>query len=478
MPIDPQLLTQLLTQNQTQAPDPLQLAMAASSPQRAPFPGSMTPVPQPMSPMGGGPSMPQNVPMMPQPQQPPIQAPPPRDNPTKQMLKQAAATFLFSLGQGLSAAGANPQNARPAALGAAIQGGNTLDAINQERNRVMADQAMKARGLDIEKTRADASLLSEQRQAAAQEDRAKQVPIIDADGVPMTDTLGQPMMADAATAARVHAQLKTSQQRIQSNESLADAKLRWEKDKATILNPVLANNGQKYDEKTGTVVNMTEDELPLPVKAKMQRSAVLNDLADATKELAIARKNNEPLRMAIAQANAMTAQKRLELSDQRFDLSSVKTFDPALDADTRLALMTDAAGPSYQGKGGQADLALLFNHIGMTLSAQKGARVTNAEIERAITARSLPEAIQAQYDKVTSGKFLSQAERRDMVQNALISRQKIWDRVRREGRAGGLSAEPEPDPSLPKLDVSQIPQLNTKPTTAPAAPGNPFRKPK
>lgn len=88
------------------------------------------------------------------------------------------------------------------------------------------------------------------------------------------------------------------------------------------------------------------------------------------------------------------------------------------DAKLRYNLMTtnlkrSEEDPNY---GGQGDILLLFNHIGMTLSAQRGARITEAEIRRAISARDIPEGLLAMWEARTDrGKFLSPEQRREMV---------------------------------------------------------------
>ena len=95
---------------------------------------------------------------------------------------------------------------------------------------------------------------------------------------------------------------------------------------------------------------------------------------------------------------------------------------PELEADKRYLIMEEAVRhPNPQG-----DVALTFNHIGMTLSAQRGARITNAEIQRAIISRSLPEDLQALWSRVINGQFLTPQERQNMLALARHNRELIW----------------------------------------------------
>jgi len=106
----------------------------------------------------------------------------------------------------------------------------------------------------------------------------------------------------------------------------------------------------------------------------------------------------------------------------------------ALDADNRYYIMmrnTDKPTP-------QGDVALLFNHIGMTLGAQKGARITDAEIRKAMNTRSLPEDLMAKLEawgvwgyitqdkQLPPGAFLTPNQRKNMLTLAQEMREMIW----------------------------------------------------
>jgi len=124
--------------------------------------------------------------------------------------------------------------------------------------------------------------------------------------------------------------------------------------------------------------------------------------------------------------------------------SAQKLYGPAKDADVRLQIMQDAAlHPNAQN-----DVALLYNHIAMTLSAS-GATPSQAEIFHAIETRSLPQAAVANLQKIgigtdflakvtgedpknlPAGGFLSPDQRKQMVELGSTVRQSAWSNARR-----------------------------------------------
>ena len=125
-----------------------------------------------------------------------------------------------------------------------------------------------------------------------------------------------------------------------------------------------------------------------------------------------------------------------------------KLIGPLGDADRRYKIMLDAV----KNPNPQNDVALLFNHIGMTLSAQRGARITQAEIQRAIDARSLPEDLQAMWEKVQSGQFLTPEQRLNMLQLGERNREAIWQQGWEQAKAESLANKlPRTIPGLPPV---------------------------
>jgi hypothetical protein len=125
-----------------------------------------------------------------------------------------------------------------------------------------------------------------------------------------------------------------------------------------------------------------------------------------------------------------------------------KLIDPLGDADRRYKVMLDAsAHPNPQN-----DVAMLFNHIGMTLSAQRGARITSAEIERAISAREISGDLLAMWQKVTSGQFLTPQQRQDMLALGKKNREFIWQQAWEKAKVETLADKlPKTLPGLPPV---------------------------
>jgi hypothetical protein len=147
---------------------------------------------------------------------------------------------------------------------------------------------------------------------------------------------------------------------------------------------------------------------------------------------------------------------------------AVKFFEPAMQADTRLRLMiSNRDHPTAQG-----DISILFNHIGMTLGFQRGARQTETQIAHAITARSIPQDILAKIeswglvpDKVyeflgadpsqlPAGGFLSPEQRANMVDLAVEMREEMWLQARQRNKMAGITTEATPRTDLPPLKRS------------------------
>jgi hypothetical protein len=149
--------------------------------------------------------------------------------------------------------------------------------------------------------------------------------------------------------------------------------------------------------------------------------------------------------------------------------------EAAMDADNRYyIMMRNIQQPSAQG-----DIALLFNHIGMTLGAQKGARITDAEIRKAMTARSLPQDLLGKLESwgvmgyltgrkdLPPGGFLTPEQRTNMLQLAQEMREMIWwkaKNVRDFYQYQGKEASP--NPALPPVKTMKegLGSTSTKPS--------------
>lgn len=136
--------------------------------------------------------------------------------------------------------------------------------------------------------------------------------------------------------------------------------------------------------------------------------------------------------------------------------SDKKMWDEALTADEVLSRMIANRRSAEKENNAQSDVSLLFDHMSMTLGKVKGARLNQAEIDRAISARPWLESIYATYKKGVKGPFLSPEQRRFMVDLAIRVRNEAWIKARRKAEANNLpmTGYPTMRPDLPAIQES------------------------
>ena len=131
-------------------------------------------------------------------------------------------------------------------------------------------------------------------------------------------------------------------------------------------------------------------------------------------------------------------------------------YDTALAANERLSQMEE----SKLHPNAQNDLALLMNHIGMTLGAQKGARFNEARIREAEQARGVADGTYVElFTKLRSGEMLSPTQREQMVNLGREARNMAWQRASQKAQIWGLAppAGAAAVASQPVLPSSQVP---------------------
>jgi hypothetical protein len=94
-----------------------------------------------------------------------------------------------------------------------------------------------------------------------------------------------------------------------------------------------------------------------------------------------------------------------------------KTYQPVMDSAERMNVMTKNYEDAVKNHNQQAMLSLLYNHMGMTMGLQKGARMTQQLISEAQQSQPWLQGIKAKFDKdgVLTGVVLSPPQMRDMV---------------------------------------------------------------
>lgn len=286
---------------------------------------------------------------------------------------------------------------------------------------------------------------------------------------------------DPAQRARILAGFEPKPADIQKIEAAGKVKNEFAKRQQAVA---LAKSGFKFD--GDEIVPMDANELSLPQQQRGDYEKIRKEYMAAQQELVDARTEVEKAKLDPASPMNAIAQKKLELAEgnliarqqmiqvfternkinqQRVTASVAKHYEPALDSDTRLSVMNQG----LKNPNAQNDVAMLFNHMGMTMGAQKGARMTDAEINRAISARSLPQGALAALEKtgltpdfiyrvlqqdpsqLPPGGFLTPQQRQQMVELGVEMRQKQWDKARRISVVSGMEEEPIPDPDLPPV---------------------------
>ena len=131
----------------------------------------------------------------------------------------------------------------------------------------------------------------------------------------------------------------------------------------------------------------------------------------------------------------------------------------AISADARLRTMLGNEKDALKGNQ-QAMLSLVANHIGMTLGAQKGARINQAVWNEAVETAPWMQAIAAKWgpDGYLQGVTLTPDQIHQMVDLGKSMRQIKWDQAAQTAAANGVQLN--------------VPQFEEHPTQTGAKPGN------
>lgn len=199
--------------------------------------------------------------------------------------------------------------------------------------------------------------------------------------------------------------------------------------------------------------------------------AVANSRADTLRELTSAR--IQAMKDISAGRNATTLQAAGMRAQQPFIKAGMGAYDAALQADNRYEqMLQQVANPNPAG-----DKALLFNHIAMTLGAVKGGRVTEAEINAHLKARSLPDNVMQAWDQLETGKSLTPDQRQNFLKLATEVRNATWEQAYRKADFYGVGSSPADSPNLPPVQAPSrippkiraiLPQQNAQDNTPPA----------
>lgn len=121
-----------------------------------------------------------------------------------------------------------------------------------------------------------------------------------------------------------------------------------------------------------------------------------------------------------------------------------KELQTAREADKRLRIMEQNAQSAVNGDQ-QAMLSLVANHIGMTLGAQKGARINQAVWDEAIKSAPFLQNVTKKFDKdgYLEGVTLSPQQVKQMVDLGQVVRNNQWQQVEQTFSNYGINLAPE-----------------------------------
>lgn len=301
--------------------------------------------------------------------------------------------------------------------------------------------------------------------------------------------LTQANIQEAQLKAQMQAeQLKQMQDSIQIIDPITRTPILLPKSMAPkVLGPMFSAEGKKYgvdkvnqerlaaqgyqlNEQTGQLEVLPEDKLPEEMQTKIRLQKAQTDLANAREDVLMNPNNPTFKQKALeAQARLNLAKVGLSIREQSLDLrkgvNAEKIYQPAMLADVRLLRMREnmrdaLSNPTNQ----QAMLAILYDHIGMTLGEVKGARPNRAAVEEAEKSGNFTGRLAARFDKegYVTGVVLTPQQMQQMVALGESRRPQMWQMARDQARTFNLGLT-EPDP-IPGLD--RVPDV----TTAPLAP--------
>ena len=145
-----------------------------------------------------------------------------------------------------------------------------------------------------------------------------------------------------------------------------------------------------------------------------------------------------------------------------------KTYQPVMDSAERFNVMGKNYEDAIKNHDQQAMLSLLYNHMGMIMGLQKGARMTKDLIHEAQQSQPWLQGIQAKFDKdgYLTGVTLSPRQMQEMVNNAQGRYQEDVVKARNEAKYLGAQDDgPERTPSAPVINF-YIAKANGDPTKA------------
>lgn len=155
----------------------------------------------------------------------------------------------------------------------------------------------------------------------------------------------------------------------------------------------------------------------LPADATRGDFARIDKLMEGEEHAFGTKANQDASAAARDQARNLAQQNRQDKQDTGTKQAAYKAYQPALDSAERFNVMTKNYEDAVKNHDQQAMLSLLSNHLGMTMGAIKGGRITKDIIAEAEHSRPWLQGMQAKFDNdgVLSGVTLTPTQMRQMV---------------------------------------------------------------
>jgi len=149
-------------------------------------------------------------------------------------------------------------------------------------------------------------------------------------------------------------------------------------------------------------------------------------------------------------------------STQNFDVQkdTFKRYDTALDADQRLSRMEASYGKAVNGDQ-QAMLALLSDHLGMTMGLQRGARITKDILNEAQQSQPWLAQLGAKFDSrgFLSGVTLGKDQMAQMLDLGYEARDRSWQSAQDATQLYGVAPPKGAQAIFSKRNVGEKPAL-------------------
>lgn len=173
-----------------------------------------------------------------------------------------------------------------------------------------------------------------------------------------------------------------------------------------------------------------------PAARQQVQEGIAKDVAVATNPAVQHGKEAVAAAEGTARANTELNKKREETSDTQ--------FQTAIGADERLNRMEKSYTDATKNHNQQAMLALLTDHIGMTLGLQKGARITKDIINEAQQSQPWLAKMEAKFDSdgLLSGVTLSPGQMKQMLDLGYSARENAWQAAGSTAQLYGVKPPP------------------------------------